>query len=367
MEYKERIVFADLLRITAAAAVVLLHTAASRWYAVPVDTYAWQIMNIYDGLCRWSVPIFVMVSGIFQLRDTSSPQVQPLSCKEEYRIIFKTRILRLIYALVFWGIFYNGYRLLIRHFINHEPVSFGEIAAIPLKIVFGPAWYHLWFIYVIMGLYLLTPLVRIFIAHAKKAHIKCFLILSGVIGSGFPFINFIIAKIPVIPHYKIYFPVSELSGYLGYYIAGYYFANNDIKKRTKSVFYFLAFISILITILGTSFLSITNKRREEFLYEYILPTTMFVSFGVFLLFKDLFGAKRFSQKQIRVLSGISGCALGIYLFHDLVLQIFYLRGLSSVSFNPLFSIPLISAAVFIISLTAVSLIKKIPILEKYIV
>jgi surface polysaccharide O-acyltransferase-like enzyme len=367
MEYKDRIVYADLLRTSALAAVILLHTAALKWYSTPVNTFAWQVMNIYTGLTRWPVPIFVMVCGIFHLRPLSSSLKQPLHCKEEYRILLQKRLLRLIYAIAFWTIVYNGYDLLTRYFVLHEPIGLMEVLLVPLKIPLGPGWRHLWILYMIIGLYLLTPLVRIFIAHAEKPHLKCFLILSGVIGSGFPFLNFIMEKIHGASAYKIYLPVPELSGYLGYYVAGYYFANNAIRKRTRTAFYCTAIIAVVLTILGTAYLSLKNNRPEEFLYGPLLPATMLVSFSIFLIFKQVFGSRRFSQKQIQSFCSISGCTLGVYIFHDLVLRVFQLWGLSPVSFNPLFSIPLISTAVLVISLIAVSLIKKIPILEKYIV
>ncbi|MDR1904719.1 MAG: acyltransferase family protein [Treponema sp.] len=366
MEYKERIVYADLLRICAAAAVAVLHTAASRWYAAPAHTFNWEIMNVYGGLTRWAVPVLIMVSGALQFRPVSSFNAQQLSCKEEYRIIFKKRILRIIYALIFWSIVYNGYHLIVRHFVWREPVMFGDIAAIPLKIIFGPAWHHLWFLYIVIGLYLITPLVRIFIAHAQKGHIKSFLVLAGIIGSGVPFFNFIVSKIPALSAYRVYFPAPELSGYMGYYVAGYYFSTNDIRKHTRILFYLLALVSAVFTILGTSYWSAAG-RPEDFLYGNILPTTMLLSFSIFLFFKKAFGAKRLDQKQIQTLCEVSRCTLGIYLFHDLVLQIFSLWGLTAVSFNPIIAIPLIGMVVFFISLIVISLIKKIPILEKYII
>jgi surface polysaccharide O-acyltransferase-like enzyme len=110
-----------------------------------------------------------------------------------------------------------------------------------------------------------------------------------------------------------------------------------------------------------------GERREELLYEYILPTTMVTAWGIFIFFKETFGFMRFPQKQMRLISSISGCTLGIYLFHDLVLQIFLLLGISSLTFNPLFSIPLISLSVFAISLPFIQLIRKIPILGNYVV
>lgn len=367
MGNKERIVYMDLLRIAAAGGVIMLHTAASRWYAAPVRSFHWQVMNIYDSLVRWAAPVFVMVSGAVQLSPRQISRVQSLSCKEAWRVIFKRSIFPLICALLFWGMVYQAYRYGIRYFVRREPVFLREILAIPLGVIFGPPWYHLWFIYLIIGLYLISPFVRIFIAHAPRSYLKGALILFAVIGAGVPFINFAITKIPGIPNYQLYLPLAEVSGYLGYYMGGAYLAQYRLKKQTRLVFYILGMISILLTILGTSFFSITGERREEFLYEYILPTTMASAWGIFIFFKEAFGSRRFSPPQLRIIASISGATLGIYLFHDLVLQIFLLLGISSLSFNPLFSIPLISLSVFAISLLLVRLIRNLPILGKYVV
>ncbi|MDR2536172.1 MAG: acyltransferase family protein [Treponema sp.] len=367
MQNTNRVVYADLLRIAAALGIIMLHTAASRWYGTPVKSFNWQVMNVYDSLVRWGVPVFVMVSGMFQLGPKEAFSVQPLSCQEEYRRMFKKYIYRLLWVLVFWGTLYQTYRYVTRYFIRHEPVFFHEVRSIPLRILFGPPWYHLWFIYMIIGLYLLTPLIRIFVRHAQKSYLQSGLILFVVIGGGLPFLNFILGKIPHIPKYKLYLPLSEVSGYLGYYIAGYYFANYPVKKQTRIVLYILGAVSALITIGGTSFFSLIGERREEFFYEYLLATTIFTAWGVFLFFKETFSAMLIPQKYSKVIESISSCTLGIYLIHDLILQVFLLLGLSSTAFNPIFSIPLICVLTFGISWVIIRLFQKIPVLGAYVV
>jgi surface polysaccharide O-acyltransferase-like enzyme len=365
MPNKERIVYADFLRIVATGAVIVLHTAASRWYGTPVASLGWQAMNAYDSLVRWAVPIFVMVSGMFQLRP-GAPEQSPLSCAEEYRVMFRKYILRFICALAFWSVVHNGFRQLT-HLFRHEEIEALDVANIILKIPFGPAWYHLWFVYMILGLYLITPLVRIFIAHAQKSHLECFLILSAAVGAGIPLVSFIFRKIPGIPNYRLYLPLSELSGYLGYYIAGYYFATYKLIASTRKLLYTLAIVSVIITAAGTSFFSMIGERREEALYEYIFPTTMLTAFGIFVFFKERFGALRLSAKAAAAVSAISACTFGVYLLHDLILQIFLLLKLSAATFNAIFSIPLIALAVFAISLPLIYGLRKIPVLGRYVV
>jgi surface polysaccharide O-acyltransferase-like enzyme len=94
---------------------------------------------------------------------------------------------------------------------------------------------------------------------------------------------------------------------------------------------------------------------------------MLTSFGIFVFFKERFGAIRLSPKAAAVVSAISGCTFGIYLLHDLVLQIFLLIGLSAATFNAIFSIPLIALAVFSISLPLIYGLRKVPVLGRYVV
>ena len=62
-----RVAYADLLRVFATIAVSGLHLCANPVMGLSVSSQAWQIFNIYDGLVRWCVPVFVMLSGMFML------------------------------------------------------------------------------------------------------------------------------------------------------------------------------------------------------------------------------------------------------------------------------------------------------------
>ena len=60
---KQRVIYFDLLRIAAAFFVVVLHTATSQFGSVAYGSTEWEIFNLYDGMVRWTVPMFVMLSG----------------------------------------------------------------------------------------------------------------------------------------------------------------------------------------------------------------------------------------------------------------------------------------------------------------
>ncbi|MBQ4193659.1 MAG: acyltransferase family protein [Clostridia bacterium] len=85
----------DLLRVLATLAVILLHSATSQLHAVEVNTSPWRAMIFWDGLMRWSVPAFFLLSGALFLSSD-----KPLS------EILKKNALRIGTAYFFWSFVY---------------------------------------------------------------------------------------------------------------------------------------------------------------------------------------------------------------------------------------------------------------------
>lgn len=68
----QRVACYDVLRVAATFAVVALHLSAQHWADTDIYSTAWQAFNLYDSLVRWTVPVFVMISGVFFLAGTQS-------------------------------------------------------------------------------------------------------------------------------------------------------------------------------------------------------------------------------------------------------------------------------------------------------
>jgi surface polysaccharide O-acyltransferase-like enzyme len=347
----ERIVWGDLLKIFAIFAVIILHLAASNWEEQPVNTFEWNVFNFYDASVRWCVPIFVMLSGMVFLNP--SKNITRVS-------IFKKYLFRILCSLFFWGVFYGLLSLTKKIIFGEIMFSLEQIILIIGKLVFGPPWYHLWFLYLIIGLYLLTPLIRIFIINSNKKDIEYSLILFLIFGTIIPLFNSYSSN-------SIYMKIPETGGYVGYYIAGYYFSKYNLSKSYKSGFYVLGIVSVICTILLTSVISIRSNFPDSTLYAYLSPTTMFTSFAIFIFFKSSISNKIVNKKLIMKIKYISSCTFGIYLVHDVWLQLMLMVGVDSLSFNPLFSIPILTILVFLFSLITIMFINKIPILNKYII
>lgn len=75
---QERLIHIDILRILACFSVLVLHSAAQYWYGLPVTDKNWLIINSYDAIARFGVPVFVMISGALFL-DTNR-QIDTKNC-----------------------------------------------------------------------------------------------------------------------------------------------------------------------------------------------------------------------------------------------------------------------------------------------
>jgi surface polysaccharide O-acyltransferase-like enzyme len=280
-QLQNRNIYIDLLRILATFGVIIIHVASSKWYDTSIETFDWQIINFYHSVVRWPVPIFFMISGIFLLR----PLNNDVEFKQEMKYIFK-KILRLVCSIVFWVILYNFFALFLGKFIiGKEFVDLHDILKAFGRIILGPAWFHLWFVYALIGLYLLIPILRCFIKNSKKIHLKYYLILFFVFGIFLPTCNTILEHISILKGNTVYLPLPEMTGYMGYFVAGYYFANYEIRKKTKVLIYILAVLSLLSTVIGTLVIPMYTKYSDHYLIGLFLSNTMFIAFGVFFIFQ----------------------------------------------------------------------------------
>lgn len=130
----KRIVYADLLRIFATFAVIVLHVSASKWSDTPVKDFNWQIYNLYDSLVRWAVPIFVMLSGMFFLNPEKFISTSN---------IIKKYIFRILLAIIVWGLFYQAYEIIGKFIFKNESITFKiswlsqKFRLVRLGIIFG--------------------------------------------------------------------------------------------------------------------------------------------------------------------------------------------------------------------------------------
>ena len=337
-----RIYYFDILRIISSFSVVLIHVSG-RYYNSNINSNNWKIAHYYNGISRFGVPVFFMISGaLFLSKDLSISQ------------ILKKYIGRLLIKLIFWSFIYSIYK---------ANLSIKNIQIIIINLFLGN--YHFWYIYVIIELYLITPFLREII---KKDLLKFYINLSFIFTFIIPNFNDfhsyfpqILSKIVQIINIKLDF--KYIKGYIFYFMFGYYLNNKNIPLFKIIFIYILGIFGCLFTTIILYKISIIKQKKNIKYFRGLNLNILLYSTSIFMFFKYIL-----NNYTINILlKRISNYTLGIYLIHPLILhQIRRISGDFS-SIKLLFKIPFISIIVFIISLIICIIIKFTPIFGIYLI
>ncbi|WP_409303078.1 acyltransferase [Peribacillus sp. SCS-155] len=344
---QNRVVYADLLRVIATMAVIIIHVSAVGFDDLNPTSFEWNVLNIYDSIVRWCVPIFVMLSGMFFLNIK-----RDISVKSIY---FKS-IIRILTALLVWAFIYEFYKKIL---YKQEPLDTNFLYETLLSIIQGNTHYHLWFLYMIIGIYIIAPILRVFIRNAKKSDIEYFLLIAFVFSSLLPTLGHFYPFNLISPFLEN-FDVNVVLGYVMYFVAGYYFSRFDLSKSLTRVIYTLGIFFAFFTILATVQISVQKGAPDVFFYKYLRANVFFTSIALFIFAKNILNKREFRQPNLRIIYTLSKYSFGMYLVHDMIRTLLMKAGFFNITFNPVFSIPLLAICIFILSFIAAYLIRKIP-------
>ena len=344
---KPRIYYMDYLRTIAIIGVLSIHAAAP--YASmyqKVDFWSWESGIIYNSLSRWCVPVFFMISGALLL-----------GRKEESLKDFLTkRANKILIPFLFWSVIYYLWRI----YVNYQSAaSFTEFKELFLT---ANIYYHLWYFYALIAIYLLVPMFNVFCRHASQQivgyTVALYLLFFGV----FRYYEFLV------PNKLVdYFPFTE---FIGMILLGFYFGRYDQSKRMRIIIYIAGIIGAVATILRTNAFTFEQGTFSSYAFGYATPNVLAMSIALFVFFK-YFIAKRQENEQFapsRLLMQISSTSFGIYLVHPLFLDVIrpFFHNADETLFHPAIGIPVQVVIILVISLIAVTILSKIPYVKKVI-
>ena len=323
---QSKINWIDNLRGIACLMVVMIHTTT--WYVTNAHSIShvnWDIANILNSASRVSVPLFFMISGFLFFGERSA---QP------------KHFLRIASCLLFYSAIALLYITLFTS-IN---------AGLSLKYLLQkPVFYHLWFFFAIIVIYLVSPLIQV-----KKVSGKMLLALMVVIG--------VVAN-PNTVSQKIggfeWLPVNlYISGDTFYYILygmlGRAIGMMDTQKRWLNGLCVAIFIiGVVIISRGTLYELQWRGNFADTWYLYCGPMVFICAVALLTLVKNTL-----NTRPLPWLGFISRHSLGIYGFHALVIHALRTRGVELKSW-PLLDIVWIFAATLAVSLLLSMLLQKI--------
>ncbi len=327
-----RNIYISYLRVLATIAVIAIHASTGFLTLFKAQSFDWNYANWINSFMRCSVPIFVAISGILLLP------------KEENTFLFyRKRIGKIVPPFIFWTIVYILY--LFARIKNIDHLSWESIEDIVVQRVLSGANAHLWYLYMIIGLYLAIPFIRKFVVNARIKDIECFLAIWFLASFlKFPFIREYIPKIDF----------SFFTGYLGYLVLGYYISIKDFKWSISSIAC-LYLASVTITAFMTFYLSNKQQKYDPTFYNYLTPNTIICTAAVILISKQLWMQKIEMPKWI---SFIDKYSFGIYLIHIIPLN--YLHPLCSMYLHTSLLIPFVTILTVVCSAILIYLIRLIP-------
>ncbi len=335
-------------------AVMMTHICAYGFFNYEITSVNWHVANALDCLTRWAVPVFIMVSGMFFLDPQREIPIKKLYCKNIFRIFA---------ALFFWGFVYQTSNVAKRLYFENADASVAIIEALE-EFILGPAWYHLWFLYLIIALYISVPLIRIFTKHAETKHYQYLFIMFIFLGCALPLLQEL--TLCANKSLNIYiFNLKELPGYCCYFVLGFFLSKHDVSKKLRRALYLTAVISFFIQFVGTSLISNKCGQASEILHRYFTPNVAIQAIAIFLYIKD-FGSKiNSSNRATRFVCLLGKYSFGMYLVHDFFNGVFYRIGLFSINIPPILSIPFRTFLTFVMSFLVVCVLARIPIIKKY--
>jgi len=334
--------WADDLRAFATIGVIVLHVSAkivNQFGTVSVSD--WWIGNVFDSLVRFCVPIFLMLTGALILPKT-------------YRLktFFKKRIARILLPFLFWSLIYIAYKIYLKWEQGYEMDLWQTYSYIVYQLKTG-ASYHLWYVYMLIGIYLVIPLISKWIVNSSGKEIFYYIIV---------WICVLLLNLPAINSFVPNIDFSYFSGYLGYPVLGYLLAHKIGSKRAQPIGIALFVVGTTATMLGTYVSSHYDGTFNGYFYIYLSPNVIVASAGVFLFFRH----HSLPLGKLRcVTNRIGKYSFGIYLSHVFVLERLFDNGLIPSFINPVIGIPCVAMLCLVLSFAITYLLHKIP-LGKYI-
>ena len=340
MDTKNKTAYFQWLRIFAAFAVVLMHTEGSFWPSMDFRTSQWQVLTAWDALVRWPVPVFLMITGaLFLPRKTS------------LRAVLTRYIPRLMLAFFFWSglcLAYGWFR--------------GERDGLLVRFVTGH--YHLWYLPFLWGVYLTIPFVQKIAGDEKLC--RQLLAVSFVIGIGLPWLgdlaalccpgwSGVIAAVKNNLHYTFFFDL------LGVLLLGHELNRRELTGRQRKIIYLAGILGAVLTFPLTVWASHRAGTQNALFCQITAPTTLCAAAAVFVFAK-------YNLKTLPKIAGeLAGCSFGIYLVHAPILDLLADLGIHALAGNPVFLVPVLAVGVFILSWAVTALLRRLPLVGKYLV
>lgn len=360
-EQKERVAFIDFIRAAACFMVILVHSSEHFYGGVdsplagPVSFLANEgnrlCVSFYDGFCRMSVPLFMIVSAYLL-----APMKEGMTSWQFYR----RRLLRVGPPMLVFLVLYAVLPLLFG-WVN-KTTALHDLCRVPLNFPDGGG--HLWFMYPLLSLYLFIPIISPWLQKATKKEELFFIVLFAV-STCVPYLNRWFGDVWGECFWNSFNLLYYFAGYLGYLVLAHYIRVHLNWSRTKRVAVGIPclLVGAAVTIFSFYIQAVPGQNIEtpvlEVGWSFCTINVLCETFGAILLFSCIS-----TPKAPRLVDDLSKMSFGMYLIH-----IFWLNLWAAVLI-PLLptvaAIPTMAVVTYICSYVSVKLLSFLPGAKYYI-
>jgi surface polysaccharide O-acyltransferase-like enzyme len=286
---KQHWYFVDYLRALSCVAVIYLHIIVS-WsekQGLMVDQYPirLRIDTTIAEVLRVAVPIFIMISGALLLDKNKLLNWHKI----------KKYIVRMLLSLAIFGFSFALMEAFYTDGINPKAIITAAVNLLEER-----TWGHMWYIYMLIGLYILTPIIKAFTDTASKRDYSIAINLLAVPIIIIPSINWALGT-------NITTFWIKGASCIYYYLLGQYVMRYPLKRRHALVILIIATANLLFLGIFTNHYLTGNK---------------YSSLPIALLATSIFAAlKSASVKSNKLIALIAKHSFYIYIIHVLFIHI----------------------------------------------
>lgn len=336
---KKRILWIDIIRTIGMISVIAIHIIGNTINTFNLSGTKAIIFNIISQILYFSIPLFIMLSGAMFLDKNKDIDLKKMLSKY---------VLKIFLAILIFGTIFSAIELIF----NYRTFSLKFIPIIIIKIISGNTWAHMWYLYLILGLYLITPILKKITSNISKQEYIYFLIILYIF-------TILLPEISSIFMINIAFNIP-LTPFIFLYFYGHFVINYDTPKYYKNTSYIFGIISLILII----YLIINNKYLN--LVNYTSTLVFLISNSIILLFKN---KKIVINKHLeKLIHSLGTCSFGIYIIHQFFINlIFKLFKIDIILTYPFISLIIYTIIVLTLSHLTIYILKKSKTVSKYLI
>ena len=348
---KHRSVPVDAAKTAAIFGTPLIHASAAGGFRWPVGSFNWTADLFWNCLLRCAVPVFFLCSGALLL---------PPEKEVTVRTVWRKYIPRIAIALFFWAGAYAGWELLL---VKHR-TGVLELTAIQKAVedlLLFRHKSHLYYLHIILLVYAMLPLTRLFAAKADRRLLRYALGLWFVLGSVLPVLRGFppFSQLSGIP---AQYPINLTWGAVGYGLLGHVLTG-EAQKRRPVVFVLLYLLGFALTFGGTLVMSAEQGELYLGFLQGYAPGVCLEAAGIYGFCVSAFSG-RTSCCGAETVSRASFC---IYLVHLFFLDFVTGHGVSAGAYPPLWMVPCLTLGCFAFGFAVWLVLRRVPLVNNYLI